>query len=578
MARIRVGRLELDPAKNPAVLDTTTWDPAAAWHEAQAAGSAFWGRVAQAPEKAHPGGGGVVLYPGSYASAAGRDLLLASLPDGQDLFVEIGNGTHASALGEAIGDLPLAGGRRLAAYPCDMPTLDRYLRQANPEKAPRAMGSVPRVGIGNRHTVAMWPAAYRAMERGGFAANAIQNSVRELNLLEDLTTGKPPRTNYLFSFGSISEGHTGSTFEGLLHAGVLAALREPTFPRYGADADHIQVKRGAEGLDRAKRVVESARFFTFFTLDVSDILDYEALAVRGEAHARALLDSIIRDEAERRDILAYHRRARRMGGERFSFGEADIARLIGKYWRALAAVETLCDYLKRLKGEIPFDVELSIDENPAEVATCDCITSSAELVFLAEEIVRRGLPVSHVAPNFGVEKGADYRCPDGHVGLERRVREISRLASELNLMLDCHSGDDLGRETRRIFGRATKGRINFKVSPQEQILFAETLYEVQPELFRFWWDDVYGFVEGEAARGSAFAARCLAEFGADPRPHPSRSLFHFYCFVSVGRRDDQGQFVNRERLYELSKDFLAEYTDRLEKWLMEIADDLYGMG
>jgi hypothetical protein len=49
------------------------------------------------------------------------------------------------------------------------------------------------------------------MTKYDFAANAIQNSLRELNLLDDVLAGKPPHTNYLFSFGSIDEGHTGST-------------------------------------------------------------------------------------------------------------------------------------------------------------------------------------------------------------------------------------------------------------------------------------------------------------------------------------------------------------------------------
>ncbi len=71
------------------------------------------------------------------------------------------------------------------------------------------------------------------MTKYDFAANGIQNSLRELNLLDDVLAGKPPHTNYLFSFGSIDEGHTGSTFEGLWVAGVLSALKSETLPEYG---------------------------------------------------------------------------------------------------------------------------------------------------------------------------------------------------------------------------------------------------------------------------------------------------------------------------------------------------------
>jgi hypothetical protein len=574
VALSKYGKLELDPARNPAVLDTTTWDPKSAWSRVKALGPAFWERVgAQGGAPAQPGG--CRLHPGSLARARGNQVALVSLEDGQDLFIQIGENPDLRVLGPRLGVVQLPGGKRLSAHPADMATLERYLRAVNPEKAPRALGCVPRLGIGDRHTVAVWPAVFRAMERGGFAANAVQNSGRELNLLEDLRQGRPPRQNHLFGFGSIAEGHTGSTFEGLLHAGVLAALKAPTYPRYGADADHIQVKRGPGGLDRAKRIIEASRHYTFFTLDVSDILDYGALRVGSDSEARALLATTLRDPALVEDIVSYHGRPRTAGGRSFSFTEGAIGRLVGKYWHALAAVEALRAHVRTLKGEVPFDLELSIDENPPDLATADCITSVEEMVFLAVELERRHLQVTHIAPNFGVEKGTDYRCPDGLEGLEARVRTLSRIAAERHLMLDCHSGDDLRQKTRQVFGRATGGRINFKLSPQLQILFAETLFDVQRDLFRRWWDDVHAFVSAEAAMGSEFAVKCLKELAADPSPHPGRSLFHYYCFVSVGRRDGAGRFVNRESFYDLSPDVLREYGDRLEKWLLVVAGDLF---
>ena len=579
MATVKIGKLVLDPARNPAVLDTTTWAASAAWKAVEAAGAAFWTKAAAAMGKPRlPSAGGITLYPGSHAPSRGDDIVLAGLPDGQNLFIQTGRGARESVLGKPLGVMPLDGDLVLSAFPTDMKTLETYLREVNPEKAPRALGTVPRLGIGNRHTTAIWPAAFRAMEKGGFAANAIQNSLRELNLLDDLKAGKPAHENYLFSFGTIAEGHAGSTFEGLLHAGVIAALQAPSYPRYGADADHIQVKRGPEGLDRAKRVVAAARHYTFFTMDVSDILDYAALKVKSPARARAYLDEVLADDGLKKDVLSYHGRKRTIDGRAYAFSDADIGRFVGKYWKALDAMEALHAHAKKLKKDVPFDMELSIDENPAEFATCECITTPEEVVFLAVEMQRRHLPVTHLAPNFGVEKSTDYRCPDGLDGLEKRVRIISGIAEAYNLMLDCHSGDDLGRKTRQVFGRATRGRINFKISPMQQMMFARTLYEMQPDLFDYWFTDVLEFVRGEAGKGSAFAKECIREYEADPVPHPDRKLFHYYLFVSVGRRDGKNRFVCRDRLYELTPAFLAEYGRRLEAWLLEIAHDVYGVG
>ncbi|MDH5453802.1 MAG: hypothetical protein OEX14_10665, partial [Paracoccaceae bacterium] len=65
------------------------------------------------------------------------------------------------------------------------------------------------------------------------------------------------------------------------------------------------------------------------------------------------------------------------------------------------------------------------------------------LMFLVLELQRRRIPVTHIAPNLGIEKGLDYRGPDSLVGLEKRIRGLYDISCEFGLMLDCHSGDDL---------------------------------------------------------------------------------------------------------------------------------------
>ena len=328
-----------------------------------------------------------------------------------------------------------------------MPTLARYLSDVNPRQGPA--GAWLRAAAGHRrppHRGGV-AGAWRAMEKGGFAANAIQNSVRELNLLDDLRAGRPARENHMLGFGSVAEGHTGSTFEGLFHAGVISALKSPTFPRYGADADHIQVKRGADGLARARQVVDAARHYTFFTLDVSDLLGYDAMRATGASRVRHRTQDARRPRVE--GCPRVPPRCLGLGGARIALDEPAVGRLVGAYWRALDAVEELAAHVRRVKGGEAFDLELSIDETPPGTAGVDGITPPEAVVFLAAEIERRHLPVTHLAPNFGVEKGVDYRCPGGLGELEARVRTISRIAAGSNLMLDCHSGDDLGQEARR---------------------------------------------------------------------------------------------------------------------------------
>src|SRR6266487_2884908 len=112
-------------------------------------------------------------------------------------------------------------------------------------------------------------------------------------------------------------------------------------------------------------------------------------------------------------------------------------------------------------------------------------------------------------------------------------------------MLDVHSGDDLTRETRQVFRRATGGQVHFKVSPMLQLIYAELLQEFHPELFLRWWTDALAYARREAANGSPVAQECLSALDsvADARPSARHKVFHYYSFPFVGRRDAQGQFL-----------------------------------
>ena len=575
---VTFGKLEIDPRVNPAVLDTATWDPSGAWKLIQSVNSDFWQKLAKAVAGSGPlpETGAIAAYRGSCVRHQGNVFLTAGLSDGQNVFAQIGKQIDEIFQTTPIGTLAPDDNNRLAFYATDAAAIDIFVRNINPKKGPRAMGSTPRLGIGTRMSTAHWPGIWHAMHNFGFAADAIQNSLRELNLLDELTAGLPPKTNYQFSFGPIQEGHTGSTFEGLWTAGVLAALKTETMPRYGADADHIMVKRGAAGLLRAKKIIDAARYYSFFTLDVSDILDYGALAAVPGAASQEYLDTRIQDSSLRREVVKFHSQPKHIAGIDATLSEEMIGFMVGKHWAAVCAVEELHTHLMTSKGSIAADVELSIDENPPDVATFDCLTSEIELVFLLEEMKRRGIEISHVAPNFGVEKGVDYRCPDGLAGLEARTKKLYQIATEYGVMLDCHSGDDLKKETRKVFGRATNGKIHFKISPSLQVLFGEVMADLAPADFKFWWDDAMDYAHRAAATGSAFATQCIQEHknASDPSPAPRHSVFHHFNFATVGRRDETGRFENRERFYTLPSSVYSEYSRRLSAHLCEVAEDV----
>ena len=568
MSKYQLGKIEIDPKTNPAILDNLTWD------EKKAADEITGNDIKIDTGGRLNGSERFKVHHNSHASFCGEDYYIGELEDGQHVILRSGNGNNTE-LGTAIKEIRSNGNIRI--YPLSAENLHFFVTQINPRKGPKALGAIPRIGIGVRHSSCIWPGIWNAMNRGDFSANAIQNSVRELHLLDTLKSGSTPANNYLFSFGAVPEGHAGSTFEGLWSYGVLSALKSPHYPRYGADADHLQIKRGQEGLERTKAFIRASRYYSFYTIDVSDILDYWALKEFSAGISAAYIDELIAEKGLKKDILAYHRQKRVIGKTVYEFDEAETGRFIAKYWNALNAIEELNTYIKELKAGEPFDLELSIDENPPEIATFDAITSNRELLFLVEEIKRRNLPISHIAPNFGVEKCTDYRGPDGLEMLQRRVREQSWIASENGMMLDCHSGDDLSRQTRRIFGSAARGRIHFKISPSLQILYAQTLNDMDKSFFDFWWNDTLEFTKSCAESGSSFARKVLALHDREEskEPSPDHLFFKEFNFASLGKRDSNGQFINRDRFYSVSDEFLDDLTGRLETHLCLLAEDLF---
>ena len=510
-------------------MDSLTWAPLSVLGAISARPQGAWAEMADAVRrgKPAPASAALTLHGRSVSRTDAAVIALMEHSDGQHVLMVLGKNARALTGTEPLTRVKLPHGAAVDFYEVTSRNLRRAYLAADPARLPSAMPMVPRLGIGTRMSRAVWPGIWQAVGECGFRANGIQNSVRELNLLEDLQEGRTSKRLYYPGIGFVPEGHTGSTFEGLWLCGVVEALKAGAV-RYGADADHIMVKRHADGLERARKVLAAARNYSFYTIDVSDILDYSASTPAG------------------------------------------------KYRRALEALDALVPVIAGMKEGEPFDLELSIDEHPPEILPFDCLTTGAEVSFLLEECRQRGLPLTHLAPNLGVEKHVDYRGADGQEGLEARTRALHELAQERGVVIDIHSGDDLSETTRRTLKRATGGMIHFKISPSLQELFADVLYDFDPGLFRAWWDDTCGFARENAREGSVLASDCFRRYESEPgaSPHPRFDLFRLFCYATVGKRTADGTFQYRERFYSLSADFYAEYTRRVRDHLCGLARDL----
>ncbi|MFM7171546.1 MAG: hypothetical protein ACKO4U_00715, partial [Caldilinea sp.] len=94
------GKLVIDPALNPGVLETATWDRQAAWATVQAIDDPFWPELSHAAATGAPLPAREGLHP---LAAADRwqetTPLLATLEDGQQVFLSIGASSASAVLG-----------------------------------------------------------------------------------------------------------------------------------------------------------------------------------------------------------------------------------------------------------------------------------------------------------------------------------------------------------------------------------------------------------------------------------------------------------------------------------------------
>jgi len=304
-------------------------------------------------------------------------------------------------------------------------------------------------------------------------------------------------------------GHTGGYGpRELLRSGLFAFFAlggySPSASRdsqFGADADHAIVTGAneeelAESLALNKLAIAEARDYTKFTVDTCHLFGFPVEL--GEEELAKLRAAFSGRTFEVPNILP--------GGPSFTyrFDEEEIVRLGRKYWRALQVHKELYDFVAGLKGDEPFDYELSLDETEEP-------TEPRELLFYLvalEEVM--GLPrgaVTSVAPNFGFRKRSDY---EGDLDrLKALVNECASIAAAFDAVVCFHSGSGKGVETGKGPGvdqalrEATGGRLELKVSGiLQEILWRVLAASDVPEeraLFEEAWDETRRAVEALSA-------------------------------------------------------------------------------
>ena len=361
------------------------------------------------------------------------------------------------------------------------------------------------MGMGNRVVVAWndgqtvrdpsclagFRATYKGLAGTGVPAWFIQQSIARELLPDGVKASDYPGI-----------GHTGGYGpRELLRAGMFAygacgGYQAGQLP-IGADADHaIIVGRDEQSLAASmalnKLAMGEARDYTKFTVDTSQLFGYPvALSLADKNRLfdvfrgrRFLIPNVLQGKP------AYS----------FAFSDEEIVALGAKYWRACQIHRELFDYCVSLKGDQPFDYELSLDETPA-------VAPAAELLFylvVLEEINQ--LPagrVSSAGPNIGFYKRSDYKG-DVYSELWPLTNACASIMAQRNITFSVHSGEGAGPFIGRgsgvdqVVGDATGRWMELKLSDVYQEMLWHTLaYSAYPDehkLFLAIWDAAYGAV------------------------------------------------------------------------------------
>jgi hypothetical protein len=265
-----------------------------------------------------------------------------------------------------------------------------------------------------------------------------------------------------------------------------------------------------------------------------------------------------------------------------------------------------------------FDFEPSLDE-------ADTLTTPEELLFSMHWLKVRGRPAQLVPPNLGFKKRQAYpaavaSAPETGIGLEdyvrhkmwtelmprvvrefdgkplaelgARVRELAAVARFFNGTLSIHSGSGKQAEVLEEIGKATAGRVNYKISGELQLQLFDVLYE-QPAGTR--WRDLYERMAARANRfaaagafgeGSELAAKYLelgkgSYLGDSARGRVEGNLFLvFWVGNLVGSKDvdspDGDRRFFKEKIDELPANLLQETRRRNQEYIVWLAGHLRG--
>lgn len=516
-----------------------------------------------------------------------------------------------------IGRMRPGGGREIVvnAIPFDSSSYEHirtFAEKVDKAFLPRPQGAQPAIAAGSRHPELSLPPTFEAFRTIYKTLGVNLASTVQLSATREMTTEAAIATRG--GEDPLAPGHTRVSIKHLYHAGLWAAIRAGWREGYNAEADHFIVSGSNEdeialSIEATKEAIKEAAGFTKFTTDTSRLFELRA----DPRNPSPWTDSEVADRFEqifkpdaRAWILDEFAKPLATAAQNFQFSKNEIQRLAVKFGRSLQVNADLFDAIRRAKISTglnrTFDFEPSIDE-------ADTLTTPAELFFYMHWLKSNGRPAQLVPPNLGFKKRqaypetavelAEYASHklwpellprverefggDPIAELHARVKDLALLARHFNGTLSIHSGSGKQAQVLNQIGRATNGRVNYKISGELQLQLFDVLSE-QPErsASRSLYDRMVARCNAFAAVGafgeeSALAAKYSGSYLGDAaKGRTDGNLFLvFWLGNVVGSKDSDGRFFKRQ-LDELPPGIVKEAQARNTAYIVWLATQLRG--
>jgi hypothetical protein len=393
------------------------------------------------------------------------------------------------------------------------------LRKLFPFTAPSPVLKKDRsFGVGDRLGIAA-PGHIKVFEKYDAYPVFAQQSIRELNL-------------------------TNRTYEDVLDAVSFAVFRDGFKKEWGADGDHLKTVKDVK--------YALSLGFSMITLDCSDhIKDVtkETAPPLPKNYADKYLGKTF-DIGEKVSV---------------SFSEEELKQIAAIYGEAIEfAVEMYNKFLK--KGKYKADFEISIDETSTP-------TTPAQHYFVARELIDAGVSFATMAPRFCGEfqKGVDYI--GDLVQFEKEIKIHAVIARHFKYKLSIHSGSDkftvfpsIGKAAKNVFHVKTAGT-SWLEAMRVAAISDPALYREVHKYALSAFDEArkYYHVTTDLKKIPDVDKLKDAELPDLFNQNDSRQLIHITYGLILSKKNDDGSFTFKDRLYRLWREKEEVYSQALFK-------------